>query len=135
MEIHTILVPIRYPLTEQSRQTLESAVELASTHKSAHLIVLHVDLFHRGKRVRANEIKRAIGAVLKPATATVLVRRGFILEDVILEETLHNEVDVIVIGESQHSSWKRWLNRVLGRDHAVVSALEEQTTGQLEVVG
>lgn len=135
MKAQTILVPIRYPLTAQSRRTLESAAELASADESAHLIILHVNLLHRGKPVRTNGVKRAIEPVIEPATATVLVRRGFILEDVILDEALHRDVDVIVIGESRRPPWKRWLGRVLGHDQAVVSTLEEQTTGQIEVVG
>ena len=135
MKAQTILVPIRYPLTGQSRQTLESAAELASADEPAHLIILHVNLLHRGKPVRTNEIKRAIEPVIEPTTATVLVRRGFILEDVILDEALHSDVDVIVLGESRRPPWKRWLSRVLGHDQAVVSTLEEQTTGQIEVVG
>ena len=135
MNVTTILVPIRYPLTEQSTRTLESAAELAETYESAHLIVLHVNLFHRGKPVRVNGIKRAIREVTDPRMATVLVRRGFILEEVILDEALHNDVDVIVIGESRRPPWRRWLSRVLGHDHGVASTLEEQTAGQVEVVG
>ena len=133
--MYTILAPIRYPLTGQSRQTLEFAAESASGKESAQLLVLHVDLLHRGGRVCATDIRRAIEPVVGARDTTVLVRRGFLLEDVIVDEVRHNDVDVIIVGKNRHPPWRRLISRVLGRDRAVASVLEQRTTNQIEVVG
>ena len=132
--MHTILVPIRYPLTEQSAQTLEFAVDSANAHDSAQLLVLHVDLLHQGKRVRTDEIKQAIEPIIGSTAAAVLVQRGFLLEDVILDEVRHNDVDEIIIGKNQQSSWRRLFNRLTGRNPAIASALQDQTTNPIKVV-
>jgi hypothetical protein len=61
-----ILAPVRYPLTENSRTTIECALELKENEEAkedtgeADLIVLHVDLFQDGGDVSREDLRREV---------------------------------------------------------------------------
>ena len=108
-----VLVPVRYPLSEHSRATLEEAVRIAG-ERDASLTVLHVNLYQDGKDVTRSDLKDAVERVVGPVERVrYVVRRGFLVEETILEEVAAERADVVVIGSKQASRWRRMLRRFL----------------------
>ena len=135
----TILTPIRYPLTAQSTQTLARAEQLASNvdAEQVHLLVLYVNLLHHHDDVQQAEIRQAITPLLDEVPVSVLTRRGFLVEEVILEEARQFEVDCIVIGKNQRARWRRLLTWLLQSEVELASFLQKNTRPDVavEVVG
>ena len=109
----TVLVPVRYPLSNHSASTLEKAVDLA-TELEAELIVLHVNLYQNGDHVTRTQLKRAVESVVGPLPfVRYSITQGFIVEETILEEIASEKADVVVIGHKQLSRWRRAFNRLV----------------------
>jgi K+-sensing histidine kinase KdpD len=130
----TILVPIRYPLTDNSARTLAAAGRLAHDHAPAELRVLHVNLFQNEDNTQTEELTRAISSTLEGVEASVTTRRGFLVEEVILEEATQIDADIVVIGANQRAIWRRFLSRLLQNDPEVGSFLRENTTDEIEII-
>lgn len=108
-----VVVPVRYPLTDHSRNTLRRGVELAEREDAA-LTVLHVNLYQRDQRVSGRELRRGIeeefGTIDR---ARYVVRDSFLVEETILDEVAGERADFVVIGHKQVSRWRRALRRLL----------------------
>ena len=129
----TVLVPIRYPLTDDSARTLDEAGRIARAD-DAEVVVVHVDRFQHDEATETTELTRAIAAVLDDVNAAAITRRGFFVEEVLLEEAEALEADVIVVGASQTPRWRRLLRRLLGDEPAVGAYLRQRTADGVEVV-
>lgn len=130
----TILVPIRYPVTDQGARTLAAAGRLAQEHAPADLRVLHVNLLQNGHTTRTQELTDAISSTLDDVDAVVTTRKGFLLEEVILEEASQINADVVVVGANQQAFWRKLLGRLLGNGTEVVSILRDRTANDIEVM-
>lgn len=130
----TILVPIRYPLTDDSARTLAEAGRIADEQSPVELVVIHVDRFQNNEATKAVELTRAISSVLDDVDAGVVTRRGFFVEEVILEEAEVLEADVVVLGADGTPRWRRLFRRVLGNDPAVGAYLRDELTDDVEIV-
>ena len=120
-----VVVPVRYPLTEHSRATLAEAISIAG-ERTAELTVLHVDLYQQGDDVTRAELKRAAEAAFDSIErARYVVRRGFLVEETILEEVAADDADIVVIGSKQVSRWRQMLRRVID-DPDIESYLKEK---------
>jgi nucleotide-binding universal stress UspA family protein len=120
-----VVVPVRYPLSRHSRATLEEAVHVAR-ERDAELTVMHVDLYQDNRGVSRAELKRAVEDVVGPLErARYVVRRGFLVEETILEEVAAEKADVVVIGSKQAGRWRGMLRRVLD-DPDVETFLKEK---------
>ena len=109
-----VVVPVRYPLTKHSRATLEAAIEIAE-EENADLTVLHVNLYQESRRVTRTDLKRAVERSFgRLPRARYVVRRGFLVEQSILDEIAADGADIVVIGGKQVSRWRRSLRRLLG---------------------
>jgi nucleotide-binding universal stress UspA family protein len=107
-----ILVPVRYPLNENSVTTLREAVRIAR-EPGDDLTVLHVDLFHDGKNVSRRDLELAVEEEVGGLeNVSYVVRRGLLVEETILEEAAAEDADVVVIGSGQAGRWRRMLRRV-----------------------
>ena len=108
-----VVVPVRYPLSKHSKATLSEAVGVAD-ERNAELTVLHVDLYQNSHGVTRAELKRAVEREFGSLERTrYVVRRGFLVEETILEEIAAEEADVVVIGSKQTGRWRRMLRRFL----------------------
>lgn len=130
-----ILVPIRYPLTAQSTQTLEYAGQLVDECGATQLLVLHVNLFQHGQNATSQEIHQATDPLIGNYPVSVRVCRGFLVEEVIREEAETNHADIIVLGQNQKPSWRRFLSRLVGNDPAIATYLRDHTDAEIELVG
>ncbi|WP_158056434.1 universal stress protein [Halorussus halophilus] len=129
-----IVVPVRYPLTEHSRRTLEEAISVAE-ERDAALTVFHVNLYHKGRTVSRSELKRAVEQSFGHLPNTrYVVREGFLVEETILEEVAAEHADVVVIGHKQAGRWRRML-RKLTSDPDVESFLREKLEAEVITVG
>jgi nucleotide-binding universal stress UspA family protein len=107
-----VLVPVRYPLSSHSERTLAAAVEIAA-ERDAELIVLHVNLYQDGQKVTRSDLKSAAErAVDLEATTRYVVRKGFLVEETILEEAAEEDADVVVIGTKQIGRFRRMIRRL-----------------------
>jgi nucleotide-binding universal stress UspA family protein len=108
-----VVVPVRYPLSKDSRATLEVAIDIAN-ERDAALTVLHVDLYQSGKRVSRADLKRATEREFGTVQyARYVVRRGFLVEETILDEVAAEEADIVVIGSKQVGRWERMLRKIV----------------------
>lgn len=104
-----LVVPVRYPLSKRSKETLREAIKIAE-ERDASLTILHVDLYHDSHNVSRRDLKRAVErefGVL--ANARYVIRKGFLVEETILEEVAAEKADLVVIGSRQVSRWRRLL--------------------------
>ena len=129
-----IVVPVRYPLTAESKRTLAGAIE-AAEERDASLTVLHVNLYHRGRDVSRAQLKRAVESKFdRIPNSRYVVREGFLLEETILEEVVADEADVVVIGHKQAGRWRRML-RKLTADPDIESYLQGKIDAEVITVG
>lgn len=106
-----VVAPVRYPLGARSRDTLETAIEVARDREAA-MTILHVNLYQNGRTVTRTELKDAVERVFGPLeNARYVVRTGFLVEESILEEVAAENADIVVIGHKQASRWRRILRR------------------------
>ena len=107
-----VVVPVRYPLTKHSMATLSEALRIAD-ERDAELTVLHVDLYQNSHEVTRTGLKRAVerefGAL---PSVRYVVRKGFLVEETILDEVAAEDADVVVIGAKQASRWRRMLRKL-----------------------
>ncbi|MFP4589887.1 MAG: universal stress protein [Halobacteriales archaeon] len=129
----TVLVPVRYPLTEHSRRTLEKAIDVAED-RGAELVVLHVSLYHYGEEVTGRELKAAVESEFgRLPNARFHVDRAFIVEDQILEEIVAEDADVVVLGHKQLGRWRRAINRLVD-DPDVAEYLQDKVDVEFVIV-
>jgi len=108
-----VVVPVRYPLTGHSKATLREAIRI-SRDRNAELSVLHVDLYQDASHLSRTELKRAVEREFGELEhARYVVRRGFLVEETILEEIAAERADVVVIGSKQASRWQRMVRKLL----------------------
>ncbi|PSQ45944.1 universal stress protein [Halobacteriales archaeon SW_7_68_16] len=129
-----VVVPVRYPLSEHSKRTLDRAIDIAADHDAA-LTVLHIDLYQNGRQTTRTDLKRAIEREFGDLDNTrYVVRTGFLLEESILEEVAAEGADVAVIGHKQESRWRRMLRR-LRADPDIEEFLREHLDCEVTTVG
>ena len=120
-----VVVPVRYPLSEHSRATLQRAIDLAE-EEDADLTVLHVNLYQNGGRVSRSELRRAVESSFgRLPRARYVVRSGFLVEETILDEVAAEGADYVVIGRKQTGRWRRMV-RSLVDDPDVETFLREK---------
>ena len=106
-----VVVPVRFPLGIRSKETLETAIEVAR-ERDAALTVLHVNLYQNGRNVTRTELKDAVERRFgRLDNARYVVRTGFLVEESILEEVAAENADVVVLGRKDASRWRRILQR------------------------
>jgi nucleotide-binding universal stress UspA family protein len=128
-----VVVPVRYPLTGPSETTLEEAVRIAS-ERDADLTVLHVDLYQDSRGVTRADLKRAVERAVGPVgRARYVVRRGFLVEETILEEIAAEGADIVVIGSQQASRWRTMVRRFID-DPDIETFLREKLDCQVVTV-
>lgn len=129
-----VLVPVRYPLTDNSRRTLHSAIDLAE-ERDAELTVLHVNTSDLDRRVTRTMLQTAIErAVGELPHARYIVRYGALVEQTILEEVTDGDADVVVLGESRTGIVGRILRQVFDEPD-VEAYLRDRHDGEIHVVG
>lgn len=129
-----VVVPVRYPLSEHSRATLEEGARIAD-ERDAALVVLHVNLYQNGHSISRRDLKRAAERVTGPRKRTrYVVRSGFLVEETILDEVAAERADVVVIGRKQVSRWRRMVRR-LTDDPDVERYLREKIDAEVVTVG
>lgn len=107
-----VVVPVRYPLSEHSRATLETAIRVAEEH-DADLTVLHVNLYQNSHRVTRAELREAVqGAFGRLPRTRYTVASGLLVEETILDEIVGLDADVVVIGKKQASRWRSMIQRI-----------------------
>lgn len=107
-----VVVPVRYPLSDHSKRTLERAIAVAN-ERDAALTILHVNLYQNGKKANRTDLKEAVERSFGPLeNARYVVRSGFLVEESILEEVAAEGADVVVIGHKQAGRWRRILRRL-----------------------
>jgi nucleotide-binding universal stress UspA family protein len=131
-----VLVPVRYPLTENSRRTVERALELRREEdEDVDIVFLHVNLFQNERKATRRELRREIEDEFGVSNASYAVRKGFLVEEAILEEAASQEADVIVIGRTRSGRLRRALRRLMRNDPDIENFLRENLDVRIEVAG
>lgn len=126
---------MRYPVNGNSRLTLERALEEAGD--DGDVVVLHVNLYQTGQKVSRGDLRREVEPHLDGKTADVYyaVRRGFMVEEAILEEAVNSDVDVVVVGKTRAGRLRRAIRRLMGNDPEIEDFLSDHFDARIEVVG
>lgn len=128
-----VVVPVRYPLTRHSKETLETAIEMAD-ERDGGLTVLHVDLYHDSTDVTRVDLKRSVEREFGSlSNVRFVVKKGFLVEETILEEVANEDADVVVIGHKQAGRWRRMIRKLIA-DPDVESYLRERVECELVTV-
>lgn len=136
-----ILVPVRYPLTKNSRGTVERALELKRDAEQddeaevPELVFLHVDLFQNEGDVSRKQLRREVEREFDTGNASYVVRSGFLVEETILDEAANRDADVIVIGRTRSGKLRRALRRLIGNDPDIEKFLRKNLDVRIEVAG
>ena len=131
-----VLVPVRYPLTANSRRTVERALKLAEEEdENVNLVFLHVNLFQNEQKATRRQLRDEIESEFDTPNASYAVRRGFLVEETILEEAANQDADVIVIGRSRSGRLRKALRRLMRNDPDIESFLRENLDVRIEVAG
>jgi K+-sensing histidine kinase KdpD len=108
-----VVVPVRYPLSENSRATLAEAIRVAEADDAA-LTVLHVNLYQNGQHVSRSQLKTTVEEAFGHLPRTrYVVRSGMLVEETILDEVAAQEADVVVIGDKQVGRWRQMIRRLV----------------------
>ncbi|GGN90021.1 MULTISPECIES: universal stress protein [Haloarcula] len=108
-----VVVPVRYPLSENSRATLAEAIRVAE-EADADLTVLHVNLYQNGHKISRSQLKSAVEREFGHLRRTrYVVRSGMLVEETILDEVAAQDADVVVIGDKQVSRWRSMVRRLV----------------------
>ena len=129
-----VVVPVRYPLTKNSRRTLAEAIRVAET-EDADLTVLHVNLYQDSTRVSRAELKQAVEREFGHLPQTrYTVRSGMLVEETILDEVAAEEADLVVIGSKQVSRWRDMIRRLVD-DPDIERFLRQELNCDIVTVG
>ncbi|MFW5984482.1 MAG: universal stress protein [Halobacteria archaeon] len=129
-----VLVPVRYPLTDNSRRTVERALEIRREEdEDVDLIILHVNLFQNERKATRRELRREIDNKFDISNASYTVRKGFLVEEAILEEAANRGVDLIVIGRTRSGRLRKALRRLMRNDPDVENFLRQNLDVRIEV--
>jgi nucleotide-binding universal stress UspA family protein len=108
-----VVVPVRYPLNENSRATLAEAIRIAS-EEDGLLTVLHVNLYQDSRQTTRSQLKQAVeGDFDTPPNTRYSVRKGMLVEESILEAVAAEQADIVVIGQKQAGRWRQMIRRLV----------------------
>ncbi|MEF8852404.1 MAG: universal stress protein [Haloarculaceae archaeon] len=108
-----VVVPVRYPLSEHSKATLATAIDIA-LDRDADLTVLHVNQYQDGRRTTRADLKNAVEREFGHLErARFVVRNGLLVEETLLEEIAAEDADVVVIGKKQAGRWRAMIRRLV----------------------
>lgn len=128
-----VLVPVRYPLSETSRQTVETAVEV-TRERGGELTVLHVNRSDLDRRVTRTMLKTAVERVIAAdIDVRYVVRRGPLVEETILEEVTEEDADIVVVGRGRSGIIGRVI-RLLFDEPNVETYLRNRHSGEILAV-
>ena len=129
----TIVVPVRYPLTERSRRTLREGRRIVK-ERDGQLIVLHINLYHRSHRTTPSDLKDAVEEEFGYMPRTrYAVRDGFILEETLTEEVLAENPDAVVIGAPRGGPIG-WIRRFILSEPNIYAHLERNLDCEIVTV-
>lgn len=121
---------MRYPLSENSRRTVETAVEV-TRERGGELTVLHVNRSDLDRRVTRTMLKTAVERVIgDEPNVRYVVRRGPLVEETILEEVTEAAADVVVVGRGRSGIIGRLL-RLLFDEPDVETYLRNRHAGEV----
>jgi nucleotide-binding universal stress UspA family protein len=129
----TTLVTVRYPLTADSHRTIERGLNAHDDGDS--LIILHVSLLQNGDRISRGDLQRAVEADFGEIPAHYIVRRGYVLEEAIVDEAARQNADHVLVGKSKRGRVRRWLGRLIGLYPDIEAELAKNLNAELEIVG
>jgi nucleotide-binding universal stress UspA family protein len=108
-----VVAPVRYPLTNHSKATVETAIQVARD-RDADLSVVHINLYQENRRVTRSALREAVEASVSGLPRTrYVVTQGLLVEESILDEVVAQDADVVVIGSKQVGRWRSMIQRIV----------------------
>ncbi|TQQ80955.1 universal stress protein [Halonotius terrestris] len=128
----TTLVTVRYPLTADSYRTIERGLDAHDEGDS--LIVLHISLLQNGDRISRSDLQAAVEAEFGEIPAHYVVRRGYVLEEAIVDEAARQNADHVLVGKTKRGRLRRRVAQLLGLYPDLEAELAESLGTRLEIV-
>jgi len=120
-----VCVPVRYPLSETSQSSLERGIELA-TEENAVLAVLHVDLYQKERNVTRNDLVTHIRSKVDvPPRTRYVIKKGFVVEEVILQTVRELDADAVVVSGKQQGRFQRLSELIFPGNVGIADYLED----------
>ncbi|WP_331233971.1 universal stress protein [Natronorarus salvus] len=131
--MNRVVVPVRYPLSAGSKRALREACSVAA-ERDADIVVLHVDLYQNGRKVRRSTLRAAVETEVGPLPgAEYVIRSGYLFSETIREEIDAQDAEVVVIGRGRDALWRRVLSRATGRRSLAATLSESVDCSIIEV--
>jgi nucleotide-binding universal stress UspA family protein len=131
--VNRVVVPVRYPLSPGSKRALSEAQSVAA-ERDAEIVVLHVDLYQNGRKVRRSKLQAAVEAEVGPIPgAEYVIRSGYLFIETIREEIETQDAETVVIGRGRDAIWRRGLSRLVGRRSLAATLSESVECSIIEV--
>ena len=131
--METIVVPVRFPLTDRSLRTLREARRIVK-ERDGRLIILHVNLYQEARRTNPSDLKNAIEEEFGYMPRTrYAVKDGFILEQTLVEEILAEAPDVVVVG-ARRGGISGLIRRFIYDEPDMIPIIEEELDCEIVTV-
>jgi nucleotide-binding universal stress UspA family protein len=129
-----VLIPVRYPLTDNNRRAIERGIDLVNGHENPELLVFHLNELQSDQRIGRKTLREAVEAEFDGIDASYVVRDGFLVEEAIIEEAIRLEMDYIVLSTYRRNRWTQLFEAILGIDERPEQLIRERTGIELEVI-
>ena len=129
----TTLASVRYPLNDDSHRTIQRGLEYL-TDDGDSLIVLHVTLLQNSDKLSRDELRAAVETEFGEIPAHYVVRRGYVLEEAIIDEAARQNADRVLVGKTKRNRIRRRLGQLFGLYPDLEGELSRNLSTTLEIV-
>ena len=131
--MNRVVVPVRYPLSPGSKRAFREVRSVAA-ERNAEVIVLHVDLYRNGRKVRRSELQAAVDAEVGPIPAAeYVIRSGYLFTETICGEIGAQDAETVVTGRGRDAVWRRVLSGLVRRRSFAATLSESVECSIIEV--
>jgi len=107
-----ILVPLRFPITDRGKKTLNKALEMSSSDETS-LIIYHINLLYEDKKISRKQLKTAVETVVPEFTenkvVTYSVENSYLLDESILKKISVGRISAVIMGKSMLPRWRKFI--------------------------
>ncbi|MFC6864401.1 universal stress protein [Halomicroarcula sp. GCM10025817] len=130
----TVLIPVRYPLTDRNKRAIEKGLELVADESDPELLIVYVNRLYKDDRIPRSTLRETVEAEFGTIPAHYVVRDGFLYEEAVLDEAIRQQVDHIVLSERRRAAWQQLLREAFDFEVDLESFLSKQLDVEIHVI-
>jgi hypothetical protein len=130
-----ILIPVRYPITETNKCSIQRGTDLVAGMVNPKLLIFYLNELQRKRRVGRDILREEVEAHFDDLDASHIVRDGFTGEEAIIEEAIRRGRNHIALSQYRHDRWKQLLDDTFALDRSAEDLIRERTGFEIENIG